>query len=288
MAESKRTLVTRVVSALVLLPGVLVLGWLGGWYFAALVAAAAGVCAWEFAGIAVAPDGKATRVLLVALAAALPLVFLAWPPHRIPWIPTILFPSLAVVFLAVNLLAPGEGLGLVPSRAALSVFGVLYTGGLLSFAVLLRQIGPQGPWWLLMLLAVTWLNDTGAYFAGRAFGGHKLYPRIFPGKAWEGLAGGIVASVGGAFFAWWVGTLVHVRGVAPLDLEAWQLLVAGLVTGVVGPLGDLSESLLKRAYGVKDSGRIMPGHGGILDRIDALLFNAAVLYLWAVLVTKSF
>lgn len=286
MAESTRTLVTRIVSALVLLPGVLLLGWLGGWYFAALVAVASAIGASEFAGITLAGAPRTTRALMVAFAAAIPLLLFAWPPQQVPWIPTILFPGLVVVFLAANLLAPGEDLAGVPPRAALSVVGVLYTGGLLTFAVLLRAVGPEGVWWLLMLMAVTWGNDTGAYFAGRALGRHKLYPRVSPGKTWEGFFGGVAASVGFAFLVVWLGTVVHLPHLEPLRLTAWQTLVAGLVTGVVGPMGDLSESLLKRAYGVKDSGTFMPGHGGILDRIDALLFNAAVLYLWAVLVTR--
>ena len=130
----------------------------------------------------------------------------------------------------------------------------------------------HGVGWIVLALAVTWLNDTGGYFAGRAFGRRKLFPRISPKKTWEGFAGGMLASIAGAVAA----KLLFIP-----ELPAWGAAVVGAGAGLLGPLGDLSESLLKRAFGAKDSGRLLPGHGGMLDRIDALFFNAPFVLLCA-------
>ncbi|HEX4384045.1 MAG TPA: phosphatidate cytidylyltransferase, partial [Myxococcales bacterium] len=118
----------------------------------------------------------------------------------------------------------------------------------------------------------TWANDTGAYFAGRAFGKHKLYPRISPSKTWEGAIGGTLSSI--------VGACVVQRFFLPA-LSLHGAIVIGAGAAILGPLGDLSESMLKRAYGAKDSGKLLPGHGGLLDRLDALLFNAPFVLLCA-------
>lgn len=149
-------------------------------------------------------------------------------------------------------------------RLADDSVGLLYIGLTFPYVFLLRWY-PPGGWVLLMVMVITFLGDTGAYFAGRLFGKHKMYEKISPKKTMEGAAGGILAAIGGAFFcrAFFPGFEV----LTPLDC-----VVLGGVGAVVGILGDLAESMMKRAYGVKDSGSLIPGHGGALDRIDALLF----------------
>jgi phosphatidate cytidylyltransferase len=122
---------------------------------------------------------------------------------------------------------------------------------------------------VLLAFAVTWGNDTFAYFSGLAFGKHKLYERISPKKSWEGAVGGVAGALVGAFL---------VRSFALPQLGVAAALAVALGGSVLGPLGDLSESMAKRAAGVKDSGRSIPGHGGVLDRIDALLFVAPWVY----------
>ena len=127
----------------------------------------------------------------------------------------------------------------------------------------------RGAAWVLFAIAVSFGNDTGAYFAGRGFGRHKLYPAVSPGKTVEGGIGGLAAGllvmfVGRALFAPW--------------LTIGDCLLVAIPAGIVGPIGDLVESLIKRASGVKDSGRLLPGHGGMLDRIDGLLFAAPAAY----------
>jgi phosphatidate cytidylyltransferase len=170
--------------------------------------------------------------------------------------------------LIVATLDPGEALEEGPASAGRMFFGILWIGALLPSIPLLRGLD-GGLGWLCLVLVVTWSADTGAYFAGRSFGRKKLYERVSPKKTWEGVYGGMAAAVCGVFLmdAFWLETL----GVV-------ECVVLGLSLSALGVLGDLAESLVKRTYGVKDSGNIMPGHGGLLDRIDSLLFVAPALY----------
>lgn len=153
-------------------------------------------------------------------------------------------------------------------RLGMTLAGLFYVGTLASLIGLLRDF-PEGIAWVLILLAVTWANDSFAYLAGHWWGKRKLAPRISPGKTWEGFWGGLAGGYVGLFL---VGYFV---GGPP---DGIGRLLLPLLCGVAGPVGDLSESLLKRSSGVKDSGQIIPGHGGMLDRMDALLFNAPVVY----------
>jgi phosphatidate cytidylyltransferase len=139
---------------------------------------------------------------------------------------------------------------------------------LFGFQAALRA-GDHGKQWIVFLYLVIWASDTGAYYIGSSLGKHKLYPKISPKKSVEGLIGGMLAAAGVALLcrAWFLPAV----GV----LEA---AVLGLVLAVAGTLGDLVESLFKRSVGVKDSGNLIPGHGGILDRMDSMLFAAPVLY----------
>ncbi len=137
------------------------------------------------------------------------------------------------------------------------------------FALLAWRPGPeQGPA-LLAVMALVWIADTAAYFAGRAFGKHKLAPAISPGKSWEGVAGGMLAT---GIYTLWVG---H-SGVFDFSLPWWGWLAAGWALTAVSVVGDLLESWFKRAAGVKDSSQLLPGHGGVLDRIDSLIAVLAV------------
>ena len=153
------------------------------------------------------------------------------------------------------------------------VLGLVYVTGLLLFVPLVRRL-PDGLAWIFLIMVITWLGDSGAYFAGRFFGKHKLYEKISPKKTWEGAIGGALTAVAGTFV---------VREVGLPDLTVLDCILLGVVVDAFGVVGDLTESMLKRSFGVKDSGWIMPGHGGILDRIDALLFTAPVLYLYCTL-----
>ena len=151
-----------------------------------------------------------------------------------------------------------------------SVLGPIYI--VLPLAMLwLIDLQPNGKLWIFFLLIVVFANDTGGFYFGRLFGKRKLYEAITPGKTWEGAAGGLVC---GIIAAVW---LLRILRLHQIDLS---ILVLVLVLSIVSQIGDLAESMLKRNHGVKDSGKILPGHGGILDRIDGLLFSIPILYLF--------
>jgi phosphatidate cytidylyltransferase len=155
-------------------------------------------------------------------------------------------------------------------RLAWLIAGPLYVGGLLA-SVGRLHMQDHGGQWVLLSMWIAWASDTGAYFAGRFFGKHKLAPRVSPAKTVEGAVGGLLGSLTGAFAAhyWFLPTLPLVNA----------LVLAG-VANVLGQAGDLVESLVKRSTGVKDSGSILPGHGGMLDRVDALMFTASACMLY--------
>jgi len=268
--DKNRNLLVRIVTAVVLLPVVLVLLGLGGWWCAGLVSAAAAGCAGEYAWITQRRIAGVERLSIVG-AALMPLAATARP---LGWTGIAFWIVAAVFFLASTDALFADNREHAPTRTAHAVTGCLYAGlGLAPIAAL--RVGPSGLQWVISALVITWANDTCAYFAGRLLGRHKLHPAVSPNKTWEGFLGGAVGSVAGMFVARWV--VFH--GLTTVDCVA-----LGLLGAVLGPLGDLCESLLKRAHGVKDSGMLIPGHGGLLDRVDALLFNAPAVYLYVVFV----
>ena len=154
-----------------------------------------------------------------------------------------------------------------------TLFGIVYLGLLTGYLMLLRNL-EQGYKYIFLLFLVTWMGDTAAYYVGSSLGRKKLYPRISPNKTILGSLGGLLGSTGGAFIAkYWFFP----------ELGSGDCLVLGILLGIFGQLGDLCESLLKRSTGVKDSGGIIPGHGGILDRVDSILFSAPLLYYYFIL-----
>jgi phosphatidate cytidylyltransferase len=159
-------------------------------------------------------------------------------------------------------------------RAAAFAFGPLYCGLPLTFLAVIRRDFTPGGGFVILALMLAWFADTGGYFAGRFLGKHKLYAAVSPKKTIEGAIGGLLGALGGAMWA----VFGYCKGALPL-LHAIPL---ALVGATLGQAGDLAESLLKRSTGVKDSGDILPGHGGILDRIDALMFTSTTVYLYLI------
>ena len=270
MTDKNRNLVVRVVTVLVLLPGVLWLIGRGGLPFALLIAAATAVCALELNQL---PGVPITGAALCSMAAAFLLPLLREGSVQGLEDASVLT-ALVIAAFADALLFEREILN-APRRVSLALLGAVYPGLLLAALIPLRKL-PRGEWWIVLALTVTWLNDTFAYFSGRAFGRHKLYERVSPSKTWEGALGGAAGSV--------LGALVVAHLWIP-ELPALGAALIGAGAAVLGPAGDLSESMLKRAFGAKDSSRLLPGHGGLLDRIDALLFNAPFVLLCARLLT---
>lgn len=276
---------SRLIVAGVGIPLGVFLVYLGGWALGALLAGVAGAGAWEFfvlarrsGGTPLAWLGVPASILLVLLATARP----SFPGFALTAWTLALALTLGSLLAVVWLRGPEGG---PLSAAAATVAWVIYTGGGLSFALLVRHLpvpgtsaAPADPWagpvLLLLILVVTWMGDTFAYFLGKRWGRRKLVPRISPGKTVVGGVAGLGGSLGTALlFAVLLDGQIGAYG---LGLAGAAVL--GVVLGVGAQVGDLAESVLKREAGVKDSGAILPGHGGVLDRFDALFLNLPVGY----------
>ena len=279
-------LAKRVLFAVVAAPVAIIAFYIGDWALAALLAIVSALGAWELFRIAEHGGVRPMAGLGIAAASLLPLLVHA---RRLPrYAPHLGFfdnPGPAIVLgllalLAVSIWARGvEGKPL--EAAAVTAFGVAYTGGAFVFGYLLRYhpyTVPATPAAGTALLAfpviLTWASDTGAYFVGRALGRRKLIPSVSPGKTVAGAVGALVvcAIVAPAYVRLVLGPA------AQLGLTVGAAVLFGVVISVAAQLGDLAESLLKREAGVKDSSRLLPGHGGILDRLDAMIFTLPVAY----------
>jgi len=278
--KNKSSLTQRVLSALVLLPLVAVLVYWSIWSVAAAVVAGTVLGLIELYG-ACAQGGYHPRVAIGVASALGLIVALALRSVTGSDLVLTLVITIAIVgSLLAELLYPAQEGAL--ASWGLTLAGAFYVGWLLSHFILLRTLGTPlragvltslniepGAAWIYTILAITWIQDTAAYFVGRRLGRHKMAPVLSPKKTWEGAAGGLVGSILAALLCVWLLGL-------PVSYGAGALL--GLVGSIVGPLGDLSESWIKRQVGLKDSGTLIPGHGGILDRADSLMFTGPVLY----------
>jgi phosphatidate cytidylyltransferase len=167
---------------------------------------------------------------------------------------------------------------------AWTIVGALYVGWMLSYWLSLRGLkvglgdsSEYGRNWVYLAMFTTFANDTGAFFIGRARGKHKLAPAISAAKTWEGAIGGLISAILAAIVIAMVLNLI-----SPFTFKYWQIILLGFLVSLFAQLGDLVESLLKRNMGVKESGNLLPGHGGILDRFDSLIFVGAVVYYYVI------
>ena len=263
----------------------------GGYVLLTIVAFVTIVGLWEFFNIM---ELRGYRPLKISgYISGLLIIFSAYFMHNY-------FLILIGVFLFILFI----GLFEKDNKAALSgiggtVFGVFYIAGLLSFALKLRNMGlffedqykilgsflaakhineGTGVYAIFFAIAVIFISDTGAYFIGKNYGKRRIAPNISPKKSWEGVAGGIAASIIAAYIIWWI---------APVRFPLKHAIILSVILSLVGVAGDLVESRIKRDADIKDSGTIFPGHGGILDRIDALLFGLPVAYIYFLLYLKS-
>lgn len=235
-----------------------------------LVFAASLLGMYEF--FAMTLEDKADRVFsLVAGAGAAACLYWIEPRYSGPTIAMFA----AVIPIALYYLFRFRDMSTAGARFAYSITGVVYVGLMFTFLALLRRDFELAEGDLvLFVLVVAWLGDTGAYFAGRFLGKHspKLYEAVSPKKTWAGAIGGIAGSAAGA---------AGVKLIAEMDYMPWfDVFAMAIPAAALGQMGDLVESLIKRSTGVKDSGSILPGHGGILDRVDAVLFIAPYVYLY--------
>ncbi len=261
-------LTARLLVAVVAVPAIYALLYIVPHYgFYALVLAATAVAAYELFGM-VSQGDKVTRWLGVALTWSVSgAIYLGGSSPKV-WATVLIVVPVAGLLFPLLRLGDIQTAGL---RAATFAFGPLYCAIPLTLLGILRRDYNAG--FVLLALMLSWFSDTGGYFAGRFFGKHKLYEAVSPKKTVEGAIGGLLGSVLGGVWA----SVHYLNGHLPL-LHAIPLAIAG---GALGQAGDLAESLLKRSTGIKDSGAILPGHGGILDRIDALMFTASAVYLYA-------
>jgi len=184
--------------------------------------------------------------------------------------------------MAYHLLAYERGRDQSALDFGITVGGLGYIGWIGSYLLDLRNL-PEGGWWFMLVMFCIWLGDTGAYSIGRAYGKHKMAPRLSPKKSWEGYAASVfTAMLGGMFFAYAFATYGNLAG----KIAICQGAILGLILGALPPLGDLGESMIKRQSGIKDSSDMIPGHGGFFDRIDSWLWGAVIGYyflIWFIL-----
>jgi phosphatidate cytidylyltransferase len=225
-----------------------------------------GLALWECFGMLEAKGQRPFKWLGIVSGLAIGWSFTGFVPRFDPLLPLVLLCILAMVLAMWRRPDPGTML----SAGVSTVFPVVFVGLALSYIVGLRRMpGEDGQDLLLLLFFSVMMADTVAYYVGSTLGRHRMAPNLSPKKSWEGAIGGLAGSVGAA-------VLAHLWFYQRLPLG--HAVVLGLILGAAGILGDLAESVLKRATGVKDSSKLLPGHGGFLDRTDSLLFAAPILY----------
>lgn len=255
----------RVISALVLAPIVLGAVYLGGWPLSLLLAAAGGIIAWEWSRLTIDNAGR-TDFLLPCFAGAVIPLMATWEWRMAGEVPlTLMALAGASVFAAIGRIALGDA-----KNWSTAAVGVLYVGLPILTLMGIRSHPEHGVALLVLALFIVWAMDIGAYFSGKTIGGPKMAPRLSPNKTWAGLIGGmvtagLVAALFGSYF----------------DLGVWwHLALIGGLLGAWSQAGDVVESSLKRRAGVKDASNIIPGHGGVMDRVDGLWFAVPPFWLF--------
>lgn len=261
---------TRVKAAFVFVPLVLILIYVGGWIFYCFIALVLLLAAWEFSHLFEQFSTKPCYPLICSgiLLFVLQRWFLA---EASVGILLSLFMFIAILVVLVQYEMGVEDAAL---RFTISLGGVFYLGWVGSFFISLRSL-PDGLGWTLTALPITWLADSGAYFVGRWLGKRPMSPKLSPNKTWAGFVGGILWGTASGILL--VLLWRSVRFLPP-GTRLWQGAVMGLVLAALTPMGDLIISLIKRSAGVKDTGSLIPGHGGILDRIDTWIWGAMLGY----------
>lgn len=256
MAFRARDIGLRAASAIVLAPSAVLAIWAGGLWFLALMLVACTLLAAEWAMMSAA---KAWRVMAGAVAFGLVAGVVAAHAGQL---------SLALVMLVFGAVAAGLFARNRGQEALDAAYGVLYLGWPAVLLIWLRDVDtPSGLAWTVSAFAIAWASDIMAYLVGSLVGGPKLWPRFSPNKTWSGFIGGLAAgTVAGAA----LGTFLD------MGIGAWWGAALGLAAALATMAGDLWESALKRRYGVKDAGKLIPGHGGLLDRVDGLMFAVVV------------
>ncbi len=236
-------------------------------WFAALAALASLLAAREYFGLAEALGQRPFRA--AGYAWTLLALLSAWVPERVP---PVAVNVAAVVAVSILALLSRMDLAQVLGSVAATAFGAFYLGMLPGCLLALKGLGQsRGTGFVLLTCTAVWAGDSFAYYGGRLFGKHKLAPRVSPKKTWEGALAGVLGSLAAGVVA----SAAYFQ-----ELPVFHALAICALVSVAGPLGDLFESALKRGAGVKDSSSLLPGHGGVLDRLDSLLFAAPAVFLY--------
>jgi phosphatidate cytidylyltransferase len=253
----------RILTTVVGLPLLIAIIWSGEPWFTLLMATMAGLAGWEFYRMA----GR-LKIQPIAYFAIVFIVLITVSPHC-PY--TLVLPVLitGAVIISLIWLLFRHPRDQAFTNWAWTMAGIIYVGWMLSYWVELRHL-EFGMALVFLAMFTTFANDTSAFFVGRAWGKHSLAPSISSGKTWEGAIGGLLCSVVASLL---IGSIIF-----KVPYSYWQVALAGLIISVFAQFGDLVESLLKRNTGVKDAGKLVPGHGGILDRVDSLLFTGVIVY----------
>jgi phosphatidate cytidylyltransferase len=267
-------LVKRLIVAIILIPFGAALFAAGGWVLAVVAAAVLGYAAWEFWRMYTLGGYHPSVFVLVGGTAVLVLARYAFKFDG----SDLLFCVLILAAMAVQALSFEKGDKTSSVDFTIILGGVLYIGWLGAYIVSLREL-PGGLYWLMLVLPAMWFSDGAAFFVGRRFGKHKISQRISPKKTWEGYFGGLVI---GALGTMLLASLWHFR--VP-EITALRGLFLGFTVAAISPMGDFGESMIKRSFGIKDASALLPGHGGVMDRIDSWLWAAPIgyyliLFLW--------
>lgn len=262
----------RVITGAAGVPLVILAIWFGDpWpWFTLLIAMAALAGTYEFYRIA----NFERREPLLYLGLLYSLALVLSPHYGSPGVLPIVITTSILISLTYLLCRPSREKAF--HKWAWIIVGALYVGWMLSYWLSLRGLD-DGRSWVYLAILTTFANDTGAFFVGRATGKHKLAPTISEGKTREGAVGGLICAILGA-----VVVAVVLNLISPFVFRYWQVILLGFLIGLFAQLGDLVESLLKRNTGVKESGNLLPGHGGVLDRFDSLIFVGAVVYYFVI------
>lgn len=240
---------------------------MGGLFYFALITLFLGIAAWEYGQIFHKAGNNASSTLLVG-----GVVLLALTRGYFPDLAATVLTLLILAAMTWHLIDYEKGRDQAATDFTITAAGIIYLGWIGAYLIEIRNL-PDGLFWLALVLPAAWLADTAAFFIGRSFGKHRLSPRLSPKKTWEGYWGGVVFGTLGT-----TGLAVLWHSLGSPAVPWWQGAVIGATLSTLTTLGDLGESMFKRQAGVKDSGSIIPGHGGILDRIDSWLWAGALGY----------
>ena len=260
LRKLNKIMTKRVLSAVIGAPLLLFLTWLGGWYLALLVVGLALLALREFLRIGQLTSFGRRPIITIVYCCIWLLFFLC---GQYDWLLPLAALWMIVVFGWYALMYPNVTF----NQAAFNFIALFYPVAPFTFLYFLRGL-QDGIYWCFYLFLLVWITDTGAFFIGNAWGKHKLAPRVSPNKSIEGSIGGLIFALIFGIVFWWVtqeGTLI-------------AIMLLSILTSVVSQIGDLFESSLKRMAGIKDSGKMIPGHGGILDRFDSFLFALHLVY----------